>query len=1118
MQKNDSPMYLPTLNQVIDRDPLTVGPDTPLVEVITLMGQIRSSCPLGINIPATPLAHQAANTSTVLTHPLLGEVRASCVFVIDNTQGPSPQGSTLKGIFTERDLVRLIAGGHNLKGVKIAELMSQPVLTLTEDEAQDIFSALLLLRQHRIRHLPIVNPQGELVGVVTPESIRRAMLQPANILKMRSVEEVMTPEVIHAPLTASVLTLAQLMAEHRVSCVVITAEQGQEAERSTTAPIPLGLVTERDIVQFQALELDLSHLAAQTVMSTPLICIRPKEALWKAHQEMQQRYVRRLIVTGQQGELLGILTQTNLLRVLDPIEMSGIIDALHLAVEQRTSELKKAISSLSFANAQLESEIATRERAEERLRLLESAVVNANDAIVIMDSGQAGLFPSDCDAADPRIVYVNEAFTQMSGYRPEEIIGKTPSYLRGPATDSAQIAKIRTAYFRREALRIELINYRKDGSTYWVELNSVPVTDAQGNLTHWVSVQRNVTDRKRMEQALFEEKELAQVTLQSIGDGVITTDASGRISSINPVAAKLTGWSTTEALGLPLPQVLRIVHEITRAPLDNIAQIVLHEGRIVDQGNNILLIARSGREFAIDHSAAPIHASDGRIIGAVVVFRDVTQVRNQARQLSWQATHDALTGLINRREFEYQLEQAINSAQNHHQHHALLYLDLDRFKIVNDTCGHVAGDELLRQISELFKNRIRKTDTIARLGGDEFAVLLYQCPVEQGIHVAESLLQSIQAFRFAWQDKTFSIGVSIGLVAINADTLSLSNVLIAADAACYAAKDKGRCRVQVYQVGDRELARARGETQWVVRINQALEENRFRLYYQSIVSLNDAVGGREVPSTEHYEVLLRLHDETGQLISPMAFIPAAERYNLMQTIDRWVIGTLFSHLAKVMNQKSFTQEKEELLCRGTEEQARTNHHYPFPVPHYRGLYAINLSGASINDDQFIDFLHEQFLIYQIPPQVICFEITETLAIANLSKAACLIKKLKELGCRFALDDFGSGMSSFAYLKNLPVDFVKIDGNFVKNIVENPIDLAMVEAINRIGHVMGIQTIAEYVENESVLAKLQELGVDYAQGYFLGRPQPFYVTIASNSGEVLGEFHRKTLGLEEKLAC
>ncbi|HLO52303.1 MAG TPA: EAL domain-containing protein [Kamptonema sp.] len=1114
MQKNESPIYLPTLDQVIDRSPLTVAPDTPLIEVVTLMGQIRSTCPVGGDIPSLPLNSEGTEVRTALVSPLIGESRAGCVFVIEESGSQSSKTSVLKGIFTERDLVQLIASGQKLRDTTLAEVISMPVITLRESKDQDVFTALILLRQHQIRHLPILDDRDRLVGVVTPESIRRAMLQPANILKMRSVEEVMMAEVIQAPGNASVLSLAQLMAKNRVSCIVITQEVGEKTQEKSEqllnpkwvispvkscSQIPIGMVTERDIVQFQALELDLSQLEAQTVMSTPLFSLKPEDSLWVAHQEMQQRYVRRLVVEGKQGELLGILTQTNLLRVLDPMEMSGIIDALHLAVEQRTSELKSAIASLSLANAQLESEMAIRERAEERMRLLESCVVSANDAIVIMDAGFS-------DASDPTIVYVNEAFTQMTGYRPEEIVGKTPNSLRGPATDSTQIAKIRGAFSRREALRLELINYRKDGSTYWVELNSVPVTNEQGILTHWVSVQRDVSERKQMEQALFEEKELAQVTLQSIGDGVITTDAAGRISSLNPVAEKLTGWSTAEAKGLLLAKVLRIVNEITRAPMENIAQIALGEDRIVDQTNNGILVALSGREFAIDHSVAPIHASDGQIIGAVVVFRDVTQVRTQARQLSWQATHDALTGLVNRREFEYQLEAAINAAQNFKEDHVLLYLDLDRFKIVNDTCGHISGDELLRQTSELFKSKIRKSDILARLGGDEFAVLLYHCPLEQGLNAAESLLASIQSFRFAWQDKTFSIGVSIGLVAINSDSASTSCVLSAADVACYAAKDKGRNRVQVYQIGDRELAKQRGETQWAVRINQALEENWFSLYCQPIVPLSNPKG-----SPEHCEVLLRLQDETGQIVSPMAFIPAAERYNLMHAIDRWVIRTLFGYL---QDSSSFRLQRQENLKSNLSFPPLAKGHHPS----LNSLYAVNLSGASINDEQFIDFLHEQFTKYMIPPEIICFEITETLAIANLSKAANFIKKLKELGCWFALDDFGSGMSSFAYLKNLPVDFVKIDGNFVKHIVENPIDLAMVEAINRIGHVMGIKTIAEYVENEAVMEKLKELGLDYAQGYYLGKPQPFHLIISSSMGEVLGEFPTKSLTFEKKLAC
>lgn len=1082
MQRNKAPIYLPQLEDVIDRTPLTVSPETPLLEVISLMGQLRNSCPL-TKLKTLP-GHQA----------MLREARASCVLILENPSAEAGR-SNLKGIFTERDLVRLIATGKlGLNNSSIAEVMTSPVIAVSETEAQDVFTVLLLLRQHRIRHLPVTNSDGILLGVITPETIRQAMLQPANLLKMRQVEEVMNTLVIQAPLDASVLSLAQQMTENNVSCIVIT---NGTADNS----IPVGMVTERDIVQFQALELDLAKIQAETVMSTPLFCLRPENSLWQAHQEMQQRFVRRLAVATEKGQLQGIITQTNLLQVLDPMEMSGVIDGLQIAIEQRTGELQKALSQLGQVVTQLENEIATRKHTEEQLRLLESVVLNANDAILIMQ-------PDGSQKTEPTILFVNQAFTQLTGYSKSEITGKSPSILRGPNSDPNQIAKIQQAFTTQKPVRVEIINYRKDGTEYWVELNSVPVTDSNGNLTHWISVQRDITERKRMEQALFAEKELAQVTLQSIGDGVITTDAAGRVSSLNPLAEKLTGWTTKEAKGLPLNRVFCVVNEITGIPVENILSEALSKDQIIELVNHNLLIARNGHQFAIDHSASPIHSSCGTLVGAVLVFRDVTQIRTQARQLSWQATHDALTGLINRREFEYQLEQAIFNAQRLNLEHILLFLDLDRFKIVNDTCGHIAGDELLRQVTEQFKTKIRKTDLLARLGGDEFAVILYQCSPQQGIEIAEKLLQSIQSFRFVWQDKSFSLGVSIGLVSINATTQKQEQILSEADAACYAAKDQGRNRVHVYQAQDREVAKERTQTQWLVRITRALEENSFCLFSQPIVPItqpelkNDSSAIPLYPLC--YEILLRLQDtETGQIVSPMAFIPAAERYHLMHSIDRWVIRTLFSQLSVFkLHQSAQIQQKYP---------KNNNNQYP-------ELFAINLSADSLNDDQFIGFLKEQFSLYSIPTNIICFEITENLALANLSKTAKLIESLREMGCLLALDDFGSGMSSFAYLRNLPVDFLKIDGSFVKNIAENPIDFAMVEAINRIGHVMGIKTIAEFVENEATLKCLKELGVDYAQGYALAKPHPLEFKNFLNLEEIWRDFPSNPLPCEAKLVC
>lgn len=570
---------------------------------------------------------------------------------------------------------------------------------------------------------------------------------------------------------------------------------------------------------------------------------------------------------------------------------------------------------------------------------------------------------------------------------------------------------------------------------------------------------KEISQRKRVEQALFREKELAQITLHSIGDAVITTDANGFIQSLNPVAEKLTRWSLSQAKGLPLDEVFQIVNEISGEPVENPVEKALDENRIVKAANNTLLIGRDGSEFAIDHSAAPIHASDRQVIGSILVFRDITQANLMAQQLAWQASHDPLTELFNRREFEQRLAAAVLGAQTSNLQHVLCYLDLDQFKIINDTCGHVAGDALLRHISTLLPTQLRKTDTLARLGGDEFGILLYSCPTEQALQIADLLRQQIYDYRFIWQDKTFSIGVSIGLIEINHTTPGVDSVLSAADAACYVAKNKGRNRVHVYQLDDTELAKQQGEMQWVSRIPRAIEENRFCLYSQPIVAIANPHDGS--PLSNHCEVLLRLQDESGQIVSPMAFIPAAERYHLMHKIDRWVIKTLFALI----------QEQLPIVL----EQQR--------------VFAVNLSGASLNDEHFITFVQEQFAITQIPPELICFEITETLAITNLGKAAAIMRLLKNTGCSFALDDFGSGMSSFAYLKNLPIDYVKIDGVFVREIVHDQTAEQIVAAIAKIASVMGIKTIAEFVEDQPILEKLELLQVDYAQGYGIALPSP-----------------------------
>ena len=568
-------------------------------------------------------------------------------------------------------------------------------------------------------------------------------------------------------------------------------------------------------------------------------------------------------------------------------------------------------------------------------------------------------------------------------------------------------------------------------------------------------LEQELEQRKRIERSLFEEKERAQVTLHSIGDAVISTDAKGHVQFLNQVAETLTGWNLVEAKGLRLGQVFNIVNEDTgRQALDPVSRC-LHEGKVIGLANHTVLVSRTGKEIAIQDSAAPIKDRNGQVIGVVLVFSDVTEARRLSQEMSYQASHDSLTGLINRRELEYRLERVLKTSRTEHIENAFCYMDLDQFKLVNDTSGHVAGDELLKQVSQLLQNSVRHRDTLARLGGDEFGLLMEHCTLDEALRVARQLSRTVQEFRFLWGDTKFSIGISIGVVAVNAESGGLSSVLSDADAACYLAKDEGRNRIHVHHEDNVQLAKRRGEMHWAVFLPHALEENRLRLYCQEIIPVQK---GRD--DKEHYELLLRIEDYDGNIILPGVFLPAAERYNLASQIDRWVVNAAFSW---------FEQNPERL--------SRLD------------ICTINLSGATLSNDAFLEFVIGRFKTLDIPSEKICFEITETVAIANLTNATRFITDLKDLGCRFALDDFGSGLSSFAYLKNLPVDFLKIDGMFVKNILDDSMDLAMVKSINEIGHVMGKQTIAEFVENDEILEKLREIGVDYAQGYGISKPRP-----------------------------
>jgi diguanylate cyclase (GGDEF)-like protein/PAS domain S-box-containing protein len=530
---------------------------------------------------------------------------------------------------------------------------------------------------------------------------------------------------------------------------------------------------------------------------------------------------------------------------------------------------------------------------------------------------------------------------------------------------------------------------------------------------------------------------------------VFNISRDGVIFSVNLTGAKQLGLTVEELQNCSMFDFIhsddsQLMHDLIERCFTNPLHVHNQEMRNICHNGRIIWVRATARLVENEMQESSL----------LIVCEDITETRLLNEQIAYQADHDALTGLANRNKFDRYLKRAIILAHQENTEHALCYLDLDQFKIINDTCGHLAGDELLGQLGELLRKHIRQYDFVARLGGDEFGILMYNCSPSQAFQACEKLRDLIKDFNFAWDDRSFTVGVSIGVSSINIVSGNAVDLLKEADAACYAAKEKGRNRVHVFRPDDEALAMRRGEMQWVEKIHQGLEQNRFLLYGQPIVPFCDTKEGL------HFEVLLRYRDDRGNIIPPGAFLPAAERYNLASTLDRWIIATLLEWLA---NHPDFL--KTLSLC------------------------SINLSGLSLTDETMLEFISEQFERWAIPTNKLCFEITETAAISNLLYATNFINQLKEQGCLFSLDDFGSGLSSFAYLKSLPVDYLKIDGQFVKDILDDEVDLAMVKSINEVGHVMNKKTIAEFVENERIFNLLKILGIDYAQGYGIGKPVP-----------------------------
>jgi len=650
----------------------------------------------------------------------------------------------------------------------------------------------------------------------------------------------------------------------------------------------------------------------------------------------------------------------------------------------------------------------------------------------------------------------NDMMFTIFGLSREAFTGHVDDWRRCVHPDDIEHAdqELSAAIQGNKPLELDFRVCHPDGSVRHVHGRATVFRDEHGEATRLLGANYDVTARKQMERELAENHELMRVTLMSIGDAVITTDAHGLVQWLNPVAEHMTGWTNDEARNVPLIEVFHIVNEQSRQPEPSPFARCLASDTDTDKIDHTLLISRDGNEYGIQDTAAPIRDEQGHVLGVVLVFHDVTEQRRMGQEMNFRATHDELTGLFNRAEFETRLTRLLHRAHEDDSHHAMMFIDLDQFKIVNDTCGHAAGDQLLCQVTSLLQGCVRTRDTLARLGGDEFGVILEHCTVDQAHRVAQEICDQMSEYRFVHDGRRFKVGTSIGLVPLDKRWPTIASVLQVADSSCYAAKEAGRNRVHAWYDSDEAMQTRKGEQQWASRLAQAIDEDRFVLYAQRIGPLTPASQGM------HCEVLLRLKEPDGSLIPPGAFLPSAERFHMASRIDRWVVQRVFDWMRH--NEAALSQI--DTLC-------------------------VNLSGQSIGDAGFHRFMQDLIDEAAVDVRKLCLEITETAAITKLNDASSFIEAVRQRGVRVALDDFGAGATSFGYLKTMPVDYLKIDGQLITRLVDDPLAQATVRCFCEVAHLLHIQTIAEFVETPATLDKLQQLGVHYAQGFLLHKPAP-----------------------------
>ncbi|MGH8249894.1 MAG: EAL domain-containing protein [Steroidobacteraceae bacterium] len=875
-----------------------------------------------------------------------------------------------------------------------------------------------------VRFVRLPSSNGGLIRASIIDITERKQSELIAAGERRALEKIASSEPLTGALT-SITEVVERVFPDAICCIRMYDPVQRRLSHATGKSLPREYVALMD--NFPA-EIRFGSCAAAIALQRQIIVPDiSKDALWEFRRDAALRAGLHACwstpITGADGSMLGTFATY--------LKRTGMPSRRDLELVGRMAQLAR------IAIERRRSEDALRE-SERRFRGLFDNVVEGVYQVTL----------------DGYLLSANPALIAMLGYASLDELRAMGSTARLYVEPCKRSQLIELLIQDGELVETEYELRRRDGSIITITENARLNRNERGEPTGFEGTVTDITERKRAEQRFYDEKERAEVTLQSIADAVITTDRAGTVDYVNPVAEKMTGWPVAEARGKNVIEIVKLVKDGNQEPMDDPVRIALASGEPQHLADQTALVSRRGLEVPIQATVAPIRDRAGRTAGAVIVFSDVSRERRMKRLLSYQAAHDALTGLINRREFESRLNNAIETAHSDkNNRHAMIYVDLDQFKVVNDTCGHPAGDQLLRQVTGLLQTRVRANDVLARLGGDEFGVLLEYCTPDQALRIADSLRQAIHDLRFQWGSNTMQIGASIGIVQIDMHTESVATLLSAADIACYSAKDGGRNRVQVY---DPASASARHrEMRWMSRLTNARDEGRLDIVYQPIVRIAGASKVRP-----HYELLLRLLDENGATVLPDAFIPAAERYNLMPSLDRWVVEKVLRDIVPSTRD-------------GVEEAAFT--------------VAINLSGTTLSDPGFLEFLIDSLETHEPTPGVLCFEVTETAAITNLGHASYLMREMASRGCLIALDDFGSGLSSFNYLRTLPVNYLKIDGNFVQNVASDPIDRSMVEAIVQIGRAIGIETVAERVETPEVLETLRRIGVGYAQGFLCGRP-------------------------------